>query len=177
MLELTIPERTFFKESTNEFISFDKIDLKLEHSLISLSKWEEKTNKPFFNTDKDKELLDLYIECMSLNKIDSKVFQTLSNDVYSKITNYIDEPRTATTIRDLDSKPNNSIITSEVIYYYMIKLGIPFECQKWHLNRLVTLIRVCSINDGPQKKMSKREILEQNRRLNAERRKKAQTKG
>lgn len=178
MLEITLPERTFFKESTNEFLYFDKIDLKLEHSLISLSKWESKTQKPFLSVEKDKKLLDLYIECMNLNNhVDPMIFKTLPQNVYSKVTDYINEPMTATTIKDIDGKTDKSVITSEIIYYYMIKLGIPFECQKWHLNRLITLIRVCSIKDGPQKKMSKREILEQNRRLNAQRRQKAKTKG
>ena len=179
MLELTIPRRTFFKESTSEFIEFNEIKLKLEHSLISLSKWESKIKKPFLSDKKHtKDEMFYYIECMSLNSdIDSLVYKTIPDELYKTIISYIDDPMTATTINDLDNDSNRDIITSEIIYYWMIECGIPFECQKWHLNRLITLIRVCSIKKGPQKKMTKREIFEQNRRLNEIRRKKANSKG
>lgn len=179
MLELTIPRRTFFKESTSEFIEFNETKLKLEHSLISLSKWESKFKKPFLSDNKhSKQEMLCYIECMSLNpNLDSTIYNTIPNDLYSKICEYIEDSMTATTISDKDSSLNRDIITSEIIYYWMIELGIPFECEKWHLNRLMTLIRVCSIKKGPQKKMSKREILEQNRRLNEARKRKAKTKG
>lgn len=179
MLELTIPRRTFFKESTNEFIEFNETKLKLEHSLISLSKWESKIKKPFLSDQKhSRSEMFYYIECMSLNPdIDPMVYKTIPDELYKTITDYIDDPMTATTINDNDSSTNRDIITAEIIYYWMIECGIPFECQKWHLNRLITLIRVCSIKKGPQKKMSKREIFEQNRRLNEARRKKANSKG
>lgn len=178
MLELIIPPREFFKESTNEFLNFPETKLRLEHSLISLSKWESKTQKQFLSTEKNRDELEFYFECMNLdNNVKTTVFRTLPSEAYSVITDYINEPMTATTIKDINSSMSREIITSEIIYYWMIKLGIPFECQKWHLNRLITLIRVCSIKDGPQKKMSKREILEQNRRLNEARKKKAKTKG
>ena len=171
MLELTIPRRTFFKESTSEFIEFNEVKLKLEHSLISLSKWESKIKKPFLSEQKHtKNEMFYYIECMSLNPdVDPMVYKT--------ITDYIDDPMTATTINDMNNSNNRDIITAEVIYYWMIECGIPFECQKWHLNRIITLIRVCSVKKGPQKKMSKREIFEQNRKLNEARRKKANSRG
>lgn len=179
MLELTIPRRTFFKESTNEFVEFNEIKLKLEHSLISLSKWESKKKKPFLSDKKhSKSDMIYYIECMSLDSsIDPRVYHTIPDDFYQIICDYIEDSMTATTISDNSTNSNRDIVTSEIIYYWMIELGIPFECQKWHLSRLMMLIRVCSIKKGPQKKMSKREILEQNRKLNEERRKKYKTKG
>lgn len=179
MLEVTIPPRTFFKESTSEFLEFNEITLKLEHSLISLSKWESKFKKPFLSDKKHtKEEMYYYIECMSLiPNIDSMVYKTIPDDIYAVISDYIEDPMTATTITDRDNSRNTEIVTSEVIYYWMIEVGIPFECQKWHLNRLMTLLRVCSIKKGPQKKMSRREILEQNKRLNEARRKQNNTKG
>ena len=179
MLELVVPSRTFFKESTSEFIEFNEVKLKLEHSLISLSKWESKLKKPFLSDKrKSKKEMFYYIECMSLNSdIDPMVFQTIPDELYKTITDYIDDPMTATTINDLNNTTSHDVITAEIIYYWMIECGIPFECQKWHLNRLITLIRVCSIKKGPQKKMSKREIFEQNRKLNEARRKKANSKG
>lgn len=179
MLELTIPRRTFFRETTSEFVEFDEVTLKLEHSLISISKWESKLKKPFLSDKKhSKEDMLYYIECMSLTpNLDPDVYRTIPNDAYAYICEYIEDPMTATTINDKDDSNNRDVITAEIIYYWMIELGIPFECQKWHFNRLMTLLRVCSIKKGPQKKMSKREILEQNRKLNEERRKQHNTKG
>lgn len=179
MLELIIPRRTFFNESTSEFIEFNETKLKLEHSLISISKWESKLKKPFLSDKKHtKSDMLYYIECMSLNPdVDPMVYKTIPDDLYLVITEYIEDSMTATTINDNDSGNNNDIITAEIIYYWMIELGIPFECQKWHFNRLMTLIRVCGIKKGPQKKMSKREILEQNRRLNEARKKQHHTRG
>lgn len=179
MLELTIPRRTFFNESTSEFMEFNETKLKLEHSLISISKWESKIKKPFLSDKKHtKSDMIYYIECMSLNPdVDPMVYKTIPDDIYAVITAYIEDSMTATTINDNSSGGNNDVITAEIIYYWMIELGIPFECQKWHFNRLMTLIRVCGIKKGPQKKMSKREILEQNRRLNEARKKQHHTRG
>lgn len=177
MLDILVPERTFFKESTGEFIEIPKTKLKLEHSLISLSKWESKTHKSFLHSDKNKQDVIFYIKCMNLNPVDDIVYKTLPQDVISQIMDYINEPMTATTINNMDSSIDRSIITSEIIYYWMIKLGIPFECEKWHLNRLIMLIRVCSVKDGPQKKMSRKDIAAQNRALNAARRAKSKSRG
>lgn len=178
MLEIKVPARELFKESTGEFIEIPEATLKLEHSLISLSKWESEIEKPFLSTKQTKNSMLYYIECMSLDKnINRNVINTLPDDVYSKITEYINKPMTATTINDMSSGINRDIITSEIIYYWMIKLGIPFECQKWHLNRLIMLIRVCSVKDGPQKKMSKKDIYAQNRALNEARKARMKTKG
>lgn len=177
MLEIVVPAREFFNDSTQEFIAFDEVKLKLEHSLISLDKWESEFEKPFLETKLDREQLVFYIQCMSINPVSLDVLQTFSEDVYNKIVDYINKPMTATTINDMGNGGKKEILTSEVIYYMMIKLGIPFECQKWHLNKLITLIRVCSVKDGPQKKMSKQEIIAQNRALNEARKARLKTRG
>lgn len=179
MLELVIPERELFNETTGEFLNFKETKLQLEHSLISLSKWEAETNKPFLSSpEKTRQSMDFYIKCMDLNRnTDPIIFETLPSEAYHKIMEYINLPMTATTINDMDNRLNNDIITSEIIYYWMVKLGIPFECQKWHLNRLIMLIRVCSVKEGPQKKMTKREVYAQNRELNEARRRQMNSKG
>lgn len=176
MLEIKVPARSYFNESIQEFVDFDEVDLKLEHSLISLDKWESEFEMPFLETKLNSEQMVFYIKCMSIKPIEESVLRTLPSDVITQITDYIDKPMTATTIND-NSSGKHEVMTSEIIYYMMIKLGIPFECQKWHLNKLITLIRVCSVKDGPQKKMSKKEIMAQNRALNEARKKKLKTKG
>lgn len=176
MLEIKVPARSYFNDNKQEFVDFEEVDLKLEHSLISLDKWESEFEKPFLETKLNHDQMVFYIKCMSIKPVEESVIETLPTEVIAEITAYIDKPMTATTIND-NSSGKHEILTSEVIYYMMIKLGIPFECQKWHLNKLITLIRVCSVKDGPQKKMSKKEIMEQNRALNEARKKKLKTKG
>lgn len=163
-----------------EFIEPPKKSLELEHSLVSLSKWEMKWKRPFFS-DEDKsyeEIID-YIKCMTLSKnVDQSVYDHLTTENVEEIKGYINDPMTATTFTERGpKKASREIITSEIIYYWMVSFNIPFECQKWHLNRLMTLIRVCSIKNSPPKKMSKSEILRQNAALNAARRKQHNTRG
>lgn len=173
MLQITIPPGEMFDESKAEFIKTKGQVLALEHSLVSLSKWESKWHKPFLSKEPKtrQETLD-YIKCMTLTQnVDPIVYNFLSIDNINQINDYIDDPMTATTINDKSpNKPNRSIITAEIIYYWMIAFNIPQEYQKWHLNRLLTLIRVCDIKNQPEKKMSKREIMNQHRSLNAARR-------
>lgn len=179
MLKITIPEQEAFDENKNEFINIPEQHLQLEHSLVSLTKWESKWMKPFLSKDikTDEETID-YIRCMTLTQnVNPIVYSHLPYEVLNDIKEYIEAPMTATTINDYTSAKNNEVITSEVIYYWMIALNIPFECQKWHLNRLLTLIRVCSIKNGGSKPMSKTEILRQNKALNDARRAKYHSKG
>lgn len=182
MLEITVPERTFYDEKTGTFITVKSQTLQLEHSLVSLSKWESKWVKPFLdNKDKtEEEALD-YIRCMTINRnVNPYVYYGLTQSHIKEIYDYINAPMTGTTFTDRRpqaSRASKSRITAEVIYWEMITLGIPFECQKWHLNKLLTLIKVCSIKNGPQKKMSKREIMARNAELNAERKAMLHTKG
>ena len=180
MLEITIPARELFDENTQEFFTIKEQTLKLEHSLVSLSKWESKWCKPFLSKeDKSYEETIDYVKCMTITQnVDPKVYECIDANNISKINKYIDAPMTATTFsNDQKGKGNREIITSELIYYWMIALNIPFECQKWHLNRLLTLVRVCSIKNQPSKKMSKRDIMSRNAALNAARRKQLNTKG
>lgn len=180
MLHLTIPERELWNESTNMFEYSKEQKLQLEHSLVSVSKWEAKWHKSFLSTDdkSDEEMFD-YIQCMTITQnIDPRTYRWLSSDNLDEITYYIENPMTATTFSDRGPKKRNrEIITSELLYYWMILYQIPMECQKWHLNRLITLIRVCSIKNDPPTKQSAREVMSRQAELNAARRKKLNSRG
>ena len=178
MLEIKIDGGELFDEGKEEFITINPQVLKLEHSLVSISKWESKWHKPFLSNDNktQDEIID-YIKCMTINKVDDLIYLSLSQDNYNEIEKYIDDPMTATTIKDINQKKSHETVTSELIYYWMVALEIPFECEKWHINRLLTLVRICNIKNQPAKKMSNREIYNQNRLLNEARRKKYHTKG
>ena len=190
MLTLKLPEKeiTVQKGTEVEVLFVPGQEIRLEHSLISLSKWEETHKKPFLREKNktDDELLD-YFRCMCITpNIDEKVFKTLSKREQKQIIDYINDPMTATTFGDANDKNKNrpkrggQVFTSELIYYYMIAYNIPVQFEKWHLNRLLTLIRVCEVKNEEQsggKKMSKRELLNQNAALNAQRRAKHNSKG
>ena len=180
MLEITVPETELWDEARQEFISIDRTTLKLEHSLVSLSKWESKWLKPFLVKDaKTNEEMYDYIRCMCLNKaVDPKVFNALTADNINAINSYINNPMTATTFgANKKTGISRETVTSELIYYWMIALNIPFECQKWHLNRLLTLIRVFNEKNQPKKKMSKQELYRQHAAINAANRKRFHSKG
>lgn len=180
MLQINVPAREFYDEVNERFINVKETALTLEHSLVSLSKWEQKWCKPFLGKDDktNEEILD-YIKCMTLTQnVDPNVYLALSNENITMIREYIDNPHTATTIKENPNAPkSHEIVTSELIYYWMIALNIPFECQKWHLNRLLTLIKVCNIKNAPPKKMSQHQLLSRNAALNAARRQKLHSKG
>ena len=180
MLEITIPGDEYYDEVKGEFFTLRDVTLKLEHSLISLSKWESKWCKVFLSKQEKtyEETID-YIKCMTLTQnVDPAVYSRLTKENVDAINEYIDAPMTATYINEPPNKGSNrEQITSELIYYWMIAQNVPFECQKWHLNRLLTLIRVCNIKNSPPKKMSRRDIMSRNAALNAARRKQLNTKG
>lgn len=180
MLTITVPEFEYFNEMNNTFVKFKSETFDLEHSLISLSKWESKWKKPFLSKEKktEEEAID-YIKCMTITRnIPNEVYSNLSPYDIEQILKYIDEPMTATTFSEEQMRHfNRAVITNEIIYYWMIINQIPFECQKWHLNRLLTLIKVCSIKNAPPKKIGRKSVMQQNARLNAERRKHMGTKG
>lgn len=171
MLEIKIPAGELYNESNNEFIYTKAVTIYLEHSLIALSKWESKYEKPFLD-DKDKtneEIMD-YIKCMTITKgVDPFCYMFLGQENIDRIQKYIDTKSTATTIREKPSYGPKPILTSEVIYAMMIESGIPLECEKWHLNRLIMLIRVCRIRNTKPEKMSKSDMIKQRRELNAQR--------
>lgn len=180
MLDIVIPATERFDDSTGEFINTKEQKLRLEHSLISLSKWESKWKKPFLSSDKSTlEILD-YIRCMTLTQnVDPMVYLNMTKENIDSVQKYIQDPMSArkSPPKKEGQAPSREIITSEIIYYWMISFNIPFECEKWHLNKLLKLIEVCSIKAEPPKKMSQREILRRNRELNAQRRAKYKTKG
>lgn len=181
MLQIVVSEREYFDNNTQCFTKTKGGVLKLEHSLLSISKWESKWHKPFLNTKKEQaktnaEIYD-YIKCMSLvPNISNDLLLSLTPENIKEIFDYIDDPMTASHIYMPNSHRDNETLTSELIYYYMISLGIPFECEKWHLNRLIMLIKICSVKNNP-KKMSRSEILAQNHALNLARRKRLGSKG
>mgnify|MGYP004664677867 FL=1 len=182
MLTITVPiSPEGWDEKKQEFVEPKYQVLQLEHSLVSLSKWESKWQKPFYSKKdmSDEEVLD-YIKCMTLSKnIKPDVYNHLTRENIKDVMDYIGSPMTATTFSKDNKNPNNrEVITSELIYYWMIASNIPFDpCQKWHLNRLITLIRVCSIKNTPPKKRSRRDIMSRNAALNASRRQQMNTKG
>ena len=188
MLTITIPVKQLeqWDENTEQFVYMTvgkEQTLQLEHSLVSISKWESKWHRSFLhalekgNLTHD-ETVD-YIKCMTLTKnVDSDVYEFLTEDNMKEINAYISDSMTATTINDGPSKTHNrEILTSELIYYCMVSFNIPFECEKWHINRLLMLIRVCSVKNQPTKKMSRREIMNRNAAINAARRKQINSKG
>lgn len=183
MLKLNVPDTEYFDEKNNEFVSVKGQTLMLEHSLISLAKWESKWKTPFLSND-DKtyaQMLD-YIRCMTTNNVvDDRIYMALSNEHILAVKDYINDAMTATWFNDKSQNGTKSfgkkVITAEILYYDMIALQIPFECQKWHLNRLITLIRVCEIKNSPPKKMGKNELMRRNRALNAARKARFNTSG
>ena len=180
MLELTIPRTDLWDERNQRFIPVKEQKLRLEHSLVSLSKWESKWCKVFLSKEQKtyEETID-YMRCMTLTQnVDPLVYRCITNSHIDAVNTYIEAPMTASTVKEEKGGPiNRQQITSELIYYWMTAYHIPFECQKWHFNRLMTLIRVCEEKNKPPKKMSKKEIMARNNRLNDERRKKLGTKG
>lgn len=181
MLHIKVDGREFYDEDKNEFIKVKSQTLTMEHSLLSISKWESKWKKSFLSSEDktNEEYLD-YFKCMTINSnTDPLIYSCLSNDDIKKIIEYIDDNHTATVITSYNPMPNKKQnITSEMIYYWMIANNIPSEYEKWHLGRLMTLIRICSIKNNPKgNKMSRNAIYQQNRALNAARRAKYNTKG
>lgn len=179
MLQITIPQTELFNEETQEFFQIKEQTLCLEHSLVSVAKWESKWKKPFLGMEEKTmdELMD-YIRCMTITQnVNPICYLGLTRGNLLEVKNYIDDTMTATTFRNRNGPKSHEIITAEIIYYWMIELGIPFECQKWHLNRLLTLVNVCSIKNTPAKKMSRKDALAQQSQLNAARRAKFKSKG
>lgn len=180
MLSITIPAAEYWDELNNTFVYLKEQTLQLEHSLVSLSNWESKWNKSFFSKVPmtHEETID-YIRCMTLTQdVDPAIYNRITKDLYDKIDKYINAPMTATHFAKIPAgRANNEVITSELIYYWMLTLNIPSEYQEWHFNRLMTLIRVCSNKNQPPKKMSTRELHSRNTALNAARRQQLNSKG
>lgn len=179
MIKIFIHANELFDEKTNKFITVPETAIELEHSLVSISKWEAKTHKRFFSTTLTPEEILEYIKCMAISdNVDPRAYYGLTEENVKAISDYINDPMTATTFNNLGHQPRGSEqVSSELIYYWMTELNIPWEAEKWHINRLLTLIKVCSIKKQPSKKMSKADILRQNNALNAQRRARMHSKG
>lgn len=175
MLKIIVGEQDLFDEETSTFTtSGTGVELILEHSLVSVSKWESKFKKPFLaGTEKNREETMAYIEAMIVSPVDHPldiVTMLVAADV-AKINEYIESTESATTFPNApQSKGRTETITSELIYYWMVTFNIPFECERWHLNRLLTLIRICAAKNSKPKKMGRNEAAQRQRQLNMERR-------
>lgn len=179
MLDIVISERELWDEEKEEFVTVKEQHLILEHSLVSISKWEAKWHKSFLSGPKKttEEIID-YIRCMTITQnVKPEVYQCLTNENITQINSYIKDSMTATFFSEDNEPKRHRIITSEVIYCWMITLNIPIDFQRWHLNRLLTLIRVCNIENQPKKKRNQKQILDRNAKLNEARRKKFNTRG
>ena len=181
MLEITTTEDEFFDQTTNRFIPIPACTLTLEHSLISLAKWESKWGIPYLGEGNKTEVQELdYIRCMTIgNTPNINIYKALTVEDITTIRDYINHPMTATTFqkRKNDRPRKNEVITAEVLYSRIFAHGISMECQKWHLNRLLTLIRVCDLQNAPKDKMTKKQTAQWNAEQNAARRAKYNTRG
>ena len=180
MLTIVIPSVEHYDDVKNEFLFTKAQTIQLEHSLVSISKWEMKWGIPFLSkNEKNVEQATDYIRCMIITQnVEDSVLNNLTADMTATIREYIEAPMSAT-ILPVDTKKSGvkETITSELIYYWMVSLTIPFECQKWHLNRLLKLINICNIKNAPPKKMGKKELLSRNSSLNAQRKEALLSKG
>lgn len=185
MKEVLIPEQhyEYFDENSEEFVYVDVEETKftIEHSLISLRKWESKWKKPFLKEDKTKEEMEDYVRCMTLtHNIDPKVYKYIPDHIWKEIIEYIEENQTATWFNDAligAQKTTRELITAEIIYFWMISLSIPIEFQKWHLSQLLTLIKVVNIKSQGSKNVDKVRAARERAKLNEARRKMYNTKG
>lgn len=180
MLTIVVPGVEMFDETTEEFVTKGDVTLELEHSLVSLSKWESIYEKPFLGKgDKTSEEVNGYIKAMTLTpNVPEEVFSKLSEANLLAINAYLEARMSATWFSEVPGAPESrDVITAELIYYWMITFQIPLECERWHLNRLFTLIRVCNVKQSKPKKMSRNEIAARNRELNAQRRAQLGSKG
>lgn len=179
MLRLLVNSMEFFDSKSQEFKSYPEVTLELEHSLVSLSKWESTFEKPFLSQkEKSSDEVLSYIKMMTLTPdVPDEVYNRLTSEHFNRINEYINAKMTATWFSDDSTRGSREVITSEIIYYWMITFKIPFECETWHLNRLFTLIRVCGNKSAPAKKMSRSAMAARNRELNAKRRAALNTSG
>lgn len=180
MLRIIVPGDEIYDEISQTFDTVNDVVLELEHSLISLSKWESKHQKPFLTNAKKapEEILD-YIYAMVLTpEVDPKVYSRLTHNNFDQINEYVESKQTATTFGQMPERTGRGeVVTAELIYFWMLTFNIPFECQYWHLNRLFALIRICNIKNSKQRKMTKGEIAARNREINAQRRAELNTNG
>lgn len=179
MLVIDVPLKEGFDETAGKKVVAESFKLELEHSLVSLSKWESFFEKPFLSdAEKTNEEVLWYVQAMTLTpNVPPEIYAKFSQGNIAEINNYISSKMTATRFYGGDQERNTEIITAEVIYYWMVALNIPFECQHWHLNRLLTLVQVCNRKNAPEKELSQAEVARRNRELNARRKAELGTTG
>ena len=188
MLKITISSDETWDETTEEFIpAVEPVEVHLEHSLVSLARWESKWKKPYLSSELSREETIDYIRCMCIDDIDPEIFNHISDSNIKQVADYIADPMTATWFTDDKTKTpsgphkngrmKGEIITAEIVYYWMISAQIPVEFENWHLNRLLTLVRVIGEKNNPPKKMSKSDLTRKYAQLNAQRRAALHTKG
>lgn len=183
MLQITIPSTEYWDEKKQEFVYTKGATIQIEHSLVSISKWESKWHKSFLSpknqANRTREEFCDYVRCMTLTQnVDPEVYASLTNANIETIYKYMQDPMSATQFASAaESRPSRDTMTAEVIYWEMLTFGIPFECQKWHLNRLLKLIEVCNRKNSSGKHMSQGDIMRRNSKINAARRKKHHTRG
>lgn len=171
-LILHVPKRELYDNTTGEFSYLPAVSLELEHSLLSISKWESRWKKSFLNTEKleGEEFID-YIRCMTLKPVNAEVYLRLTNRNLAAANAYISDPMSATTFTDKrTNKPVNKKkrVTSEEIYSWLVRYQIPWEAQKWNFNRLMNLLRICEINNDPKSnKMSMKDTYADYKAINA----------
>ena len=178
---ITVPEQEFFNSETNEFYTIKPTTFKIEHSLVAIAKWESKWHVAFLdeNVEKTPEMMLDYIKCMTISQnVNPEVYNHLPPSVIKEINDYIGDPMTATVFSDNGKGVNRGeFVTNELVYYWMVASNIPLECEKWHFNRLMTLIRICGEKNKDPKKMNRRDILNRNRALNEARKRAHKTRG
>lgn len=179
MLTLQLPELELFDEAKSKFVTSPAVSLTLEHSLVSLSRWESKWEKPFLSDEKKTtEETYSYISVMGVDdEIPLELIERISQDQFKEINSYIESKMTATWFKDVPGSRSYEVITAEIIYYWMVALNIPPEYDRWHLNKLFTLIKVVNEKNKPPKKMSRNEQMAQQRALNEQRLKQYGTRG
>ena len=179
MLKIIVPETELFDQRSSEFINFKSQTIMMEHSLVSISKWESKWKVPYlYNSQKTIDQKVDYMRCMTITQnVNPLIYRFLTKDIYEKIDSYINDPMTASKLPEEKPVGPAPMITSESIYYWMIILNIPVEFEKWHINRLLALIKYCEWKQREPKKMSKNELYARNRALNEERKRKYNTRG
>ena len=181
MLQIKVPiGREEWDEKNEVFILPEIRTLQLEHSLVSISKWESKWCVPFFSkrAKTTEEVID-YIKCMTITQnVKDETYECLTQSNVDEILKYIESPMTATTFSHRSTgKTTREVITAELVYHWMIELGIPMECQKWHINRLLTLVEVRNIKTQPPKKVRGKELVSQYAKLNEARRRQYNSRG